>query len=587
MGFWKRLIGNGETQFQKGNEQFEQGQYAEALALYDQGLEIDPYNSRMWTNRGIALRIMERYEDALASYDRALEIDQELAIVWINRGFVLSTLGRHEGALVSFERALEIDPHHIHAWAGRGNVLDEIGRFEDSLASYERVIEIDPHCAIAWKNRGIILRKLGQYAEADASFERAYELDPHTAIEWVDPGSIHQAPGDDNSGDDSNALFPATESLDTTRDTPESYTDVSDDEKDIPISRSSTPGNGHDGAASAAISSPWERADEPNSDYQPSSAVLTIFRNYEEIRNLMNRYLVGKDPLIELITIALLSDGHILIQGVPGTAKTTIAKTYARMLGYTFSRVQCAVDTQPSDILGLRVYDQAKREFSLWKGPIFSNILLIDELNRLNPRTQSAFIEVMSERQVTIEGETHHLPDPFFVMATQNPYEFEGTFPLIEAQKDRFMYSFISDYLSPDDELEVLRRLDSGKLNWDAYAASLDEYAGSFDLLSLRSAVESIHCDDRVAHYIRDLVMATREHGDIALGASTRATIAFYKGSKVVAALHGRDFVVPDDVREIADHILHHRLILRREAEIAGVTIESVINQIIGSVEVP
>lgn len=319
----------------------------------------------------------------------------------------------------------------------------------------------------------------------------------------------------------------------------------------------------------------------------PDTAIPEIPRKVEEIRSLINQYLVGKDELTKLITIALLSDGHILIQGVPGTAKTTIVKAFAKILGYTFSRVQCAVDTQPADILGLRIYDQSKGEFVLRKGPIFSNILLIDELNRLNPRTQSAFIEVMSEKQVTIEGETHPLPSPFFVMATQNPYEFEGTFPLIEAQKDRFMYSFISEYLNSEDELEVLRRLNSGRLNWDTYATSLDQHKGGVDLISLRNCVESIHIEERVAMYIRDLVIATRHNGDISLGASTRASIAFYKGSKAVAALNGRDFVTPDDVREIAFHVLHHRLILRREAEIAGVTLETVINEIIRSVEVP
>ncbi len=312
-----------------------------------------------------------------------------------------------------------------------------------------------------------------------------------------------------------------------------------------------------------------------------------VSRRYEEIRSHINQYLVGKDQLIELMAIALLSEGHILIQGVPGTAKTTIAKAFAKILGYTFSRVQCAVDTQPADILGIRVYDQATGEFVLRKGPIFSNILLIDELNRLNPRTQSAFIEVMSERQVTIEGETHQLPKPFFVMATQNPYEFEGTFPLIEAQKDRFMYSFISEYLNSDDELEVLRRLDSGRLNWETYSAGLDTLTHDADIVRLRHEIESVHIEERVSRYIRDLVVATRQNGDIGLGASTRASIAFYKGSKVVAALKGRAFVTPDDVREIAFHVLHHRLILRREAEIAGITLDAVIRGIIGSVEVP
>ncbi len=312
-----------------------------------------------------------------------------------------------------------------------------------------------------------------------------------------------------------------------------------------------------------------------------------VSRRYEEIRLHINQYLVGKDQLIELMAIALFSEGHILIQGVPGTAKTTIAKAFAKILGYTFSRVQCAVDTQPADILGIRVYDQATGEFVLRKGPIFSNILLIDELNRLNPRTQSAFIEVMSERQVTIEGETHPLPSPFFVMATQNPYEFEGTFPLIEAQKDRFMYSFISEYLNSDDELEVLRRLDSGRLNWDTYSAGLDTLTHDADIVRLRHEIESVHIEERVSRYIRDLVIATRQNGDIGLGASTRASIAFYKGSKVVAALKGRSFVTPDDVREIAFNVLHHRLILRREAEIAGITLDAVIRGIIGSVEVP
>jgi len=316
-------------------------------------------------------------------------------------------------------------------------------------------------------------------------------------------------------------------------------------------------------------------------------SIPEIAQRCDEIRSLLNQYVVGKESLIELINVALLSDGHILIEGVPGTAKTTIAKAYAKILGYSFNRVQCAVDTQPADILGLRIYDQQKGEFVLRKGPTFANILLIDELNRLNPRTQSAFIEVMSERQVTIEGERLALPSPFFVMATQNPYEFEGTFPLIEAQKDRFMYSFTSEYLNPDEELEVLVRLGSGRLDWEKYFASLDQHSGKSDIFSLRDAVATIHIEERVAAYIRDLVVATRSNGDISLGASTRASIAFYKGSKAVAALRGRDFVTPDDVRSIAPNILHHRLILRREAEIAGVTIDSVVDDIIRSVEVP
>ncbi len=320
---------------------------------------------------------------------------------------------------------------------------------------------------------------------------------------------------------------------------------------------------------------------------QEKIAIQNVAKKYDEIKKLLNEFIVGKEHLIELMTISLLSDGHILIQGVPGTAKTTIAKAYAKILGYTFNRVQCAVDTQPSDILGIRIYDQVKNEFSLKKGPICSNILLIDELNRLTPRTQSAFIEAMSERQVTIEGETVNLANPFFVIATQNPYEFEGTFPLIEAQKDRFMYSFTSEYLNADGELELLKRLDSGRLNWDLYKELLDGKDFDINILSLRESLLSIHMEERVARYIRDIIIASRFHCDIELGASTRASIAFFKGSKAVAALNGREFVIPDDVRRIADYVLHHRLILRREAEIAGVTVDSVINDIIRLVEVP
>jgi MoxR-like ATPase len=315
--------------------------------------------------------------------------------------------------------------------------------------------------------------------------------------------------------------------------------------------------------------------------------IQQIANAYEEIRLTAQQVVVANQHLIEEIFISMISGGHLLIEGVPGTAKTTVCKIIARLIDYEFRRVQGAVDIQPADIIGVRVYDREKNEFVLQKGPIFANFLMVDEINRLTPRTQSALLEAMSEHQVTIDGITHPLADPYFVIATQNPFNAEGTFPLIEAQRDRFMFSSTLTHLDGENELEILRRERAGELDWRVYRDRITPIIGPADVKAMAATVREIRVDEAVLGYMRDLVLATRSHGDIRLGASSRASIAFLRGSMARAALYGRTYVIPDDVRSLAVPVLAHRLSLTREATITGITTESVINEILDTVEVP
>jgi MoxR-like ATPase len=315
--------------------------------------------------------------------------------------------------------------------------------------------------------------------------------------------------------------------------------------------------------------------------------IFTLTGIFREIRGRIGDLIVGNEDLIELGVIALLSGGHILIEGLPGTAKTTVVKTLALLSESSFSRFQCAVDSQPADIIGVRIFDQASREFILKKGPVFTNFLLIDEINRLSPKTQGAFIEAMSEHQATIDGETHPLPSPFIVFATQNPFEFEGTFPLIEAEKDRFMFSIVLGHMDGDGELEVIRREQNGTLNWDDYQEHLSPVISNEVISHYSGLLKKVHMEETLMTYIRDIVLATRRHGDIRLGASSRASIAFVRGSKVRAALDGRNYVVPDDVKWLAEKVLSHRIVLEKEAQISGITAEQVIRGILETTGVP
>lgn len=314
--------------------------------------------------------------------------------------------------------------------------------------------------------------------------------------------------------------------------------------------------------------------------------IETIANTYRTIDETTRQMVVGNHHLIRAIFVTMISGGHLLIEGTPGTAKTTICKTIARLINYDFKRIQGAVDIQPADIIGVRVYDRNKSEFILQKGPIFADFLMVDEMNRLTPKTQSALLEAMSEGQATIDGETHLLPTQFFVIATQNPHEAEGTFPLIEAQRDRFMFSAVLTHLDAENELEVIRREQAGELDWRIYHDRIRPVIGPEEVVEMAATVRQIRIDESVMAYIRDLVTATRLHSDIRLGASSRASIAFVRGSRVLAALNGRDYVIPDDVRELAHPVFRHRLLLTREATITGLAVDAVIDEILESVEV-
>lgn len=322
----------------------------------------------------------------------------------------------------------------------------------------------------------------------------------------------------------------------------------------------------------------------PDADAGP---VLDVARFHDSITRTLGKLIVGNRDLIELMFIALLSEGHILIEGVPGTAKTTIAKAVARATNCQFNRIQGAVDLQPADLIGVRIYDTATRTFSLRRGPIFTNILVADEINRINPKSQSAFIEAMSEQQATIDGETCRIDKPFLVIATQNPYDLQGTFPLIEAQRDRFMFGLSTTHLSPDDELNLVRRASGGTLNWDAFSRSVPVDFSKDTLLGLIRTVNTIRIEDPVLAYIRDIVIATRKNGNIELGASSRASIAFVRGARARAAIARRSYVLPDDVKKLAAVILCHRIILTREAEVENLQPEDVVKEILESIEVP
>ncbi len=315
--------------------------------------------------------------------------------------------------------------------------------------------------------------------------------------------------------------------------------------------------------------------------------IAEISETYLAINRKLAEFVVGNGLLIELITVAMLAEGHILIEGVPGTAKTTIAKSMAVITGCSFNRIQGAIDLQPADMIGVRIYNQEKREFVLNKGPVFTNILLADEINRVNPKSQSAFIEAMSERQATIDGNTMPLPSPFFVIATQNPFEFEGTFPLIEAQRDRFMFNISSSYMTAEDELDIIRRVNNGHLDWDQYAATLTPLLSPDLIRHHVAAVSRVTVEEPVLQYIRNIVLATRTHPDIQLGASTRASIALVRGGKGMAALQNRTYVIPDDIKKIARAVLGHRVILTREAEVEGLNPVAVLDDILAKTEVP
>ena len=292
--------------------------------------------------------------------------------------------------------------------------------------------------------------------------------------------------------------------------------------------------------------------------------------------------IVGKQSAIELLLVALLADGHVLLEDFPGLGKTLIAKSLARSIGAAFKRIQFTPDLLPADITGFNVYNQQTGQFTFQPGPVMTHVLLADEINRTIPRTQSSLLESMEERQVTVDGITHPLPQPFFVMATQNPIELEGTFPLPEAQLDRFLLRMRLGYPEQDEELAILKRFqEKDPLLELKPVASPDEVSG------LQDARKKIHVSHSVRQYITGIVRSTRTNDSLRLGASPRGSLALMRASQGLAALRGRDFVLPDDVKSLAVSVLAHRLILREEERLRAETQERVLEEILRRVPIP
>ncbi|MCC7163319.1 MAG: MoxR family ATPase [Anaerolineae bacterium] len=297
--------------------------------------------------------------------------------------------------------------------------------------------------------------------------------------------------------------------------------------------------------------------------------------------------LVGQEAVFEQMVIALFVRGHVLLEGVPGTAKTLAAKTLAHLVRAEFRRVQFTPDLMPSDIVGTQVFDVNNSKFYLRRGPVFANLVLADEVNRAPAKTQAALLEAMEERQVTIEGERHLLPEPFMVLATQNPIEYEGTYPLPEAQLDRFLFKTIVKYPSTDAETDILRRYHQGFDAHQLSQAGLTPVLSPDDLTALRAEINTITVEEGILAYITKLSDVTRRAVDLALGASPRASIAMLLASKTYAAMQGRNYVVPDDIKAIALPVMRHRIMLKPEAEIEGLDADGIIQRILASVEVP
>jgi len=317
-------------------------------------------------------------------------------------------------------------------------------------------------------------------------------------------------------------------------------------------------------------------------DESVSLTVSSVKPLAEAIRDNVARVIIGKLDVIDLLLTALLSDGHVLIEDVPGMGKTVMAKALARSLGASFQRVQGTPDLLPTDIIGVSYFDQRHNEFVFRQGPLFAQLLLVDEINRATPRTQSALLEAMAERQVTVERESMPLPRPFLVIATQNPIELEGTFPLPEAQLDRFLLRIQVGYPSEDEEQAILHRFKQ-----EEPLANLQPVTSAAHILALQQVVRQVQWQPEVERYLLAIVRATRKHADIQLGASPRGTLALYRACEAYAAIQGRDYVEPDDVKLLAPHLLTHRLLTTTRTRMRGQRALEIMTEILAAMPAP
>ena len=319
--------------------------------------------------------------------------------------------------------------------------------------------------------------------------------------------------------------------------------------------------------------------------FQESSPVTELNRKLHDIRAEIAKVIVGQEQVVDLLLIGLLCDGHLLLEGVPGVAKTLASKLLARIIDVHFSRLQFTPDLMPGDVIGTSVFNPKEGTFYFKAGPVFSNIVLIDEINRAPAKTQSALFEVMEERQVTVDGMTHAMQYPFIVLATQNPIEQEGTYRLPEAQLDRFLFKINIDYPTLAEEILILTQQQGKTQNQLLQFAN--KVLSPNEIAKYREVVQNITVDAKLIEYIAGIVHETRSNSSLYLGASTRASLALFKSAKATAAIKGRDFVIPEDVQEMAPHVLRHRIMLTPEKEMEGISPDDLIESILKGIEVP
>lgn len=322
-----------------------------------------------------------------------------------------------------------------------------------------------------------------------------------------------------------------------------------------------------------------------NTEFTQRAPVNELNEALEDIRREIAKVIVGQNQMVELLLVSLLADGHILIEGVPGVAKTLVAKLMAKLVHAKFSRIQFTPDLMPGDVIGTTIFNPTDARFQFKEGPIFGNIILIDEINRAPAKTQAALFEVMEERQITVDGITHNMQFPFIVLATQNPIEQEGTYRLPEAQLDRFLFKILVGYPGLEEEVEILnRQLNHSQNN---LVAQINPVISIDSLAKYRKIVQQVIIDPKLIEYIARVIHETRNNPALYLGASTRASLALLRSSKALAAIRNRDFVIPEDIKEMALPVLRHRIMLTPEKEMEGITADQLIENILKTVEIP